>query len=337
MGVNKGWSANRVLLVVGLCLAVGYPLFQYWMLRCQAVRGMVVDRNTGAPIAGAEVQKAGEGPFLLTVEAHVHAFGATASQRTDSEGRFRFPAKCAAGNILDFLLPVQWINSLSLSVYTPDHITSQVREDVWRMPGSVRYAPEGDGWYAYRTQYAVFKRNSLFLRGYEYRIELQKPRDEEEWQEKCRVTQQAMCFDQETQDRWIFNDLTSYWMRYPRSYFEPHLIYGFHDFGPYQQWDEHGVSAFDCLRFRRSPTDVQADFLKRFDAIGDALLGRIDLLKTAPIGFDIIFVNVRGLPSGAAAARAGELVAREIKEAEAAYRTWETEKEQIAKCAGRVK
>lgn len=71
------WIAFPVLL------AAGYLGWQYWMLRCPAVRGVVVDLETGKPIAGAEVQKAGEGPFLISVEAHVHAFGATASQRTD--------------------------------------------------------------------------------------------------------------------------------------------------------------------------------------------------------------------------------------------------------------
>lgn len=164
------------------------------------------------------------------------------------------------------MIPLQWINSVSLSVYTPEHITSQVREDVWRTPGSVRYVPEGDGWYAYRTQYAVFKRNSLFLRGYEYRIELQKARDEKEWEEKCRVSQQAMCFDQETQDRWVFNDFTTYLERWPEGgkageYFESlmttqpydceslreHLTRG--DLSPLEceSWRQ-GARRFSCLR-----------------------------------------------------------------------------------------
>ena len=213
-------SMNRKVaggLVVLSCIA-GCVALVGWMQWCPSIKGVVLDKETGKPVAGAEIVRIGQGPLLLSAESHVFYDSEAGSARTDAQGRFQIKgtARNAGGSFVT--LPPGWVSSVALNVYAEDYIPAEIHENVWGEHGQPpRYTATGGGWEEASSGQAVVKRRRSFFRGYQYVVELVKPKSEEDWQEKCRITTlfHDLYVPREFSDRWLFNDLTGYLERWP--------------------------------------------------------------------------------------------------------------------------
>lgn len=214
--MNKRRWPRRLLIFAVVLLS--YLALLAWMRWCPAVSGIVVDAETGAPIAGAEIVRVGEGPFVISLESHVHYETPEALAKTDSHGLFSV-SPTLRGNlgVLSFV-PYGWVNSIALNVYQTDYIPAEIHENVWGEYGNPsRYKPTWGGWAEATTEKAVFMRRHRLFRGYEYRIQLTRPKNEQDWIVKCRHTifMHDRYVSPEVSEQWLFDDLTVYLERWP--------------------------------------------------------------------------------------------------------------------------
>lgn len=210
-------------------------LFQY-QRRCPPVSGVVVDRDTGEPIGGAFVTRQMLGMSRNPVYYLGGSSGPTpllpfASQETDRQGRFAFPADktvmkpADSGDPFIYLYGPDIRQALRIIVYSADYVpvrskeegfdwkkeewlsldqehTSDMRNPKWKVIGP--------------TGFSVI-RSGDFGAGYHYRIEMVKAVTEAQWEEKCHDTWllNSLYVSKDISDEWLFNDLAGYLERWP--------------------------------------------------------------------------------------------------------------------------
>ena len=199
----------RVKAVKITALAViAYNVLAFVLMWCPPVRGIVVDKDTGAPIAGAEVLKAAEGFFFVPAVGGRY-FGATGQARTGSDGRFSFagtvgrpsPNKASWFNVL---WPFQWIDTIHVAVWDEQYIGADSGKQGLCWGSDIPRRTAGN---------STVERFRLPILGYWYKIKLSRPQTEADWQEK--IGSVSLYFDDETRNRRLFTDLTGYLERWP--------------------------------------------------------------------------------------------------------------------------
>jgi hypothetical protein len=203
--------AGKVLLT----LLVLYNLYACVTLRRPPIHGVVVDAETGQPLAGVEICAAARFTVLVPVETADRQRGGGGLGVTDKKGRFSLPsASCVWWHASEgadepilwgFFIP-KWMNEIELHVYDSNYMTQN-----FGAPPSFLipyFAPPGATPAFHRWRVPFF--------GYYYKIVLQKPRDESQWRQKSNNTLMASQYlPGAIAQRWLFNDLTGYLERWP--------------------------------------------------------------------------------------------------------------------------
>ena len=164
---GRWWVKTIKLGALGI---VVYNVLAFYVMWCPPVKGVVLDIDTGKPIAGAIVQKSGEGPVMLPAEQERYAEGAEAQALTGPNGRFSLPpgtVRLGPGQYswLAFILPA-WFNTVHVRVWQKDYIgVDSSKEGLWWR----RDKP-------YRVKgYCKVKRCRIPILGFRYKILLRKP------------------------------------------------------------------------------------------------------------------------------------------------------------------
>ena len=246
------WGRGVRLLAA---LVLLYSLYACVTMRRPPIRGVVVDKETGRPVAGAEICGGVGYTVLFPSETADKQRGGGAYCVADGQGRFYLPAMSGVmlwpertgtgGWILPnplYLVLVKWATSIELIVHSQDYVTVDSKEEArWWKRETYRTA-EGDSRAAagrpspvslgMERSYWTVKRFRLPVLGYWYRIELVRARTQADWEGKCRLTQLAtQRIDSLTADRWIFDDLTGYLERWPKGEKAGVYIVGLGDLG----------------------------------------------------------------------------------------------------------
>ena len=170
------------------------------------VSGIVLDKGTGKPIKGADVETDASF-YTIFPPMETDSGGAAASGVTDAEGKFSFgadallkPSDYGAGYIPSMLMPKK-VNGIGMTVYSKDYIPVNVRAP------SHLYGRE---WKS--GDVSMVKRGA----GYRFTIKMTRAVDEKTWKKKCRATILLSGGAAEgKRARWLFNDLTGYLERWP--------------------------------------------------------------------------------------------------------------------------
>jgi hypothetical protein len=194
------WRSSLVIVLLLICF--------YESCKLPKISGVVLDMESGRPIAGADVQAIYMGSNISLTSGRSMGIGGGGMSQTDAQGRFSFHSS---------FIPYPK-KSLWLLAYSKDY-----------MP----YFSTSEGFNPLLDNDVTFevKREGSRLKGYYYTIRLKKPETEPQWQSKIetvkRISMDACGGDQI--DEWLFNDLVGYLERYPQGneageYFEKLLV-----------------------------------------------------------------------------------------------------------------
>ena len=305
-GAGNGLGCWGRLVLVLLVLLVGEGalqiLFQY-QRRCPPVSGVVVDRDTGRPIAGAFVTRQMLGMSRNLLYYLGGSGGPTpllpfAGVLTNPEGRFSFPADRTVMKVSESGDPFIYVygpdirQAIRLVVYSPEYIpvrsqekgfdwkkeewlsldqehTHDMRNPKWKVVGP--------------TGFSVTRSGSLWT-GYQYRIEMIKAVTEAQWEEKCHETWllNSLYIPKSISDEWLLNDLTGYLERWPDTPYEkarlPMLL------GGYAKADyQHNEWVLDCAKLRAAELADQKIFLQKFEFLGKWLRAKMAKERLTPV------------------------------------------------------
>lgn len=240
VGAGSGLGCWGRLVLVLLVLLVGEGalqiLFQY-QRRCPPVSGVVVDRDTGRPIAGAFVTRQMLGMSRNPLYYLGGSSGPTpllpfAGVLTNPEGRFSFPADRTVMKVSESGDPFIYVygpdirQAIRLVVYSPEYIPVRSQEEGFDWKKEEWLSLDQEHTHDMRnpkwkvvgpTGFSVTRSGSLWT-GYQYRIEMIKAVTEAQWEEKCHETWllNSLYIPKSISDEWLFNDLTGYLERWPQ-------------------------------------------------------------------------------------------------------------------------
>ena len=117
-------SCLRRLVIILAAVACLYSLYMTWVLRYPAVRGVVVDQDTGQAIPGAEIYKAAEG-YAFPQESDQLRMGGEGHAVLSEKGTFSFWGGLA---LRWGLWPLQNVDRVALWVYAKDYVPMKFSE-----------------------------------------------------------------------------------------------------------------------------------------------------------------------------------------------------------------
>ncbi|MGA9750651.1 MAG: carboxypeptidase-like regulatory domain-containing protein [Acidobacteriota bacterium] len=240
VGAGNGLGCWGRLVLVLLVLLVGEGalqlLFQY-QRRCPPVSGVVVDRDTGRPIAGAFVTRQMLGMSRNFLYYLGGSSGPTpllpfAGVLTDAGGRFSFPADrtvmkpSESGDPFIYVYGPDIRHGIQLVVYSPEYIPVRSQEEGFDWKKEEWLSLDQEHTHDMRnpkwkvvgpTGFSVTRSGNLWT-GYQYRIEMIKAVTEAQWEEKWHETWllNSLYIPKSISDQWLFNDLTGYLERWPQ-------------------------------------------------------------------------------------------------------------------------
>lgn len=230
------WGKLGIIVLVLIILEGALQIVFQYQRRCPPVSGLIVDRDTGKPIAGALVTRNMLGRSRNPIYGLAGSSGPGALlpftlARSDGQGEFSFPSAktmmrpLQSGDPFIYLYGPDVREGLEVIVYAPDYIPARSHEEgfAWEkeqwltMDVQKTKTSKDPKWQIYGpTGFAVSRKGSL-RKGYTYRIEMVKAVTEGQWEEKCNAT--VMLASKYMwgyiANQWLFNDLAGYLERWP--------------------------------------------------------------------------------------------------------------------------
>jgi hypothetical protein len=266
------WARSSKLLLVAVLL---YNLYACAVMRIPPVHGIILDKDTGKPIAGAEIFRVGSSTPFFGLADYPYMGWAPSFTVSDSQGRFFFPA--VNGRLgereavwLDFLWPFQWIDRVDLAGYHKDYVSfSAYGGGLWHS----YCPPAGDD----LLPYTSVRRRRIPILGLYYMIHLAQPKTKQEWLAKIYSIPGTGHEDRDAS--WKFNDLTGYLERWPEG----------EKAGEYYRlvWGTAAFRSCDYMRQDLANRQLTKDELKLYCERGSRIISIAETFRSPPHGMDM--------------------------------------------------